>query len=42
MPIEEITPWKKIKINGRWLEEEQEVREGTVNAFQQLLSEELG
>ncbi|RVW48585.1 putative mitochondrial protein [Vitis vinifera] len=31
---------EKIKINGRWLEEEQEVREGVVNAFQQLLSEE--
>ncbi|RVW21954.1 putative mitochondrial protein [Vitis vinifera] len=26
----------KIKINGRWLEEEREVREGIVNAFQQL------
>ena len=32
---------EKIKINGRWLEEEQEVREGVVNVFQQLLSEEL-
>ena len=32
----------KIKINGGWLAEEQEVREGIVNAFQQLLSEELG
>ena len=31
---------EKIKINGRWLEDEQEVREGVVNAFQQLLSEE--
>ncbi|RVW33990.1 hypothetical protein CK203_100738 [Vitis vinifera] len=31
---------EKIKINGRWLEEEREVREGVVNAFQQLLSEE--
>ena len=31
---------EKIKINGRWLEEEEEVREGVVNAFQQLLSEE--
>ncbi|RVX19302.1 Transposon TX1 uncharacterized 149 kDa protein [Vitis vinifera] len=30
----------KIKINGRWLEEEREVREGIVNAFQQLLSED--
>ena len=32
----------KIKINGGWLADEQEVREGIVNAFQQLLSEELG
>ena len=31
---------EKIKINGRWLEEEREVREGVVNAFQQLLLEE--
>nr|CAN73960.1 hypothetical protein VITISV_023007 [Vitis vinifera] len=31
---------EKIKINGRWLEEEREVREGVVNAFQQLLSED--
>ncbi|RVW29925.1 LINE-1 retrotransposable element ORF2 protein [Vitis vinifera] len=30
----------KIKINGRWLEEEREVREGVVNAFQQLLSDD--
>ncbi|RVX09019.1 LINE-1 reverse transcriptase-like [Vitis vinifera] len=30
----------KIKINGRWLEEEGKVREGVVNAFQQLLSED--
>ncbi|RVX02656.1 Transposon TX1 uncharacterized 149 kDa protein [Vitis vinifera] len=30
----------KIKINGRWLEEEREVREGVVNAFQQLLSKD--
>ena len=29
----------KIKINGVWLSEEQEVREGVANAFQQLLSE---
>ena len=40
MPIEEITPWKKITINGRWLEKEREVREGVVNAFQQLLLDE--
>ena len=33
---------EKIKINGGWLEEEQEVREGIVNAFQRLLSEESG
>ena len=33
---------EKIKINGGWLEEEQEVREGLVNAFQRLLSEESG
>ena len=32
----------RIKINRVWLAEEHEVREGTVNAFQQLLSEELG
>ncbi|RVW19306.1 LINE-1 reverse transcriptase-like [Vitis vinifera] len=32
----------RIKINGVWLSEEQEVKEGIVNAFQQLLSEELG
>ena len=31
---------EKIKINGRWLEKEQEVRERVVNAFQQLFSEE--
>ena len=29
----------RIKINGVWLSEEQEVREGVANAFQQLLSE---
>ena len=32
----------RIKINRVWLAEEQEVREGIVNAFQQLLSEEPG
>ena len=32
----------RIKINGVWLSEEQEVKEGIVNAFQQLLSEESG
>ena len=29
----------RIKTNGVWLSEEQEVREGVANAFQQLLSE---
>ena len=32
----------RIKINKVWLTDEQEVREGIVNAFQQLLSEEPG
>ena len=32
----------RIKINGVELAEEQEVREGIVNAFQQQLLEELG
>ena len=32
----------RIKINGVWRIEEQEVREGIVNAFQQLLSEKPG
>ena len=31
-----------VKINGVWMTEEQEVREGIVNAFQHLLSEEPG
>ncbi|RVW24274.1 putative WD repeat-containing protein C2A9.03 [Vitis vinifera] len=31
----------KIKVNGEWLVEEQEVREGVVNSFQQLLSEDM-
>ena len=30
----------KIKINGVWLSEEQEVREGVANAYQQMLSED--
>ncbi|RVW49943.1 LINE-1 retrotransposable element ORF2 protein [Vitis vinifera] len=34
--------YQKIKINGVWLSEEQEVKEGIVNVFQQLLSEESG
>ncbi|RVW27976.1 hypothetical protein CK203_094127 [Vitis vinifera] len=34
--------YKKIKINGEWLSEEQEVREGIANAFHQLLSEDTG
>ncbi|RVX23153.1 hypothetical protein CK203_000909 [Vitis vinifera] len=32
----------RIKINGVWMTEEHEMREGIVNAFQHLLSEELG
>ena len=32
----------RIKINGVWLTKEQEVRQGIVNVFQQLFSEELG
>ena len=32
----------RIKINGEWLSEEQEVREGIANAFHQLLSEDTG
>ncbi|RVW86986.1 hypothetical protein CK203_043511 [Vitis vinifera] len=32
----------RIKVNGEWLVEEQEVREGVVNSFQQLLSEDMG
>ncbi|RVX23652.1 Transposon TX1 uncharacterized 149 kDa protein [Vitis vinifera] len=32
----------RIKINGEWLVEEQEVREGVVNSFQQLLTEDMG
>ncbi|RVW34155.1 Transposon TX1 uncharacterized 149 kDa protein [Vitis vinifera] len=32
----------RIMINGEWLTEDQEVREGIVNAFQILLSEEPG
>ena len=31
----------RIKINGVWLSEEQEVRVGVVNVYQQLLSENL-
>lgn len=33
---------ERIKIDGMWLIEEQEVRERVVNAFHQLLSEEPG
>ena len=29
----------KIKINGVWLSEEQDVREGVANAYQQMLLE---
>ena len=32
----------RVKINGEWLSEEQKVREGIVNAFQQLLLEDMG
>ena len=32
----------KVKINGEWFSEEQKVREGIANAFQQLLSEDMG
>ena len=42
MPTEETNSLDRIKINGVWRTEEQEVREGIVNAFLQLLSEEPG
>ena len=32
----------RIKINGGWLSKEQEMREGVVNAYQQMLSEDSG
>ena len=32
----------RVKIDGVWLLEEQEVREGIANAYQQMLSENLG
>ena len=32
----------RIKINGEWLLEEQEIREGIASAFHQLLSEDKG
>ena len=31
----------KIKVNGEWLVEEQEVREGVVNSFQQMFSKDM-
>ena len=31
----------RIKVNGEWLVEEQEVKEGIVNSFQQLLTENM-
>ena len=34
-----VSSLDRVKINGVWLSEEQEVREGVVNAFQQMLSE---
>ncbi|RVW33902.1 hypothetical protein CK203_082918 [Vitis vinifera] len=33
---------ERIKINGEWLLEEQEIREGIANAFQNMLSEDMG
>ncbi|RVW64056.1 hypothetical protein CK203_051078 [Vitis vinifera] len=33
---------ERIKINGEWLLEEQEIREGIANAFKNLLSEDTG
>ena len=33
---------ERIKINGEWLLEEQEIREGIANAFQSLFSEDMG
>ena len=32
----------RIKINGEWPSEEQEIREGIANVFHQLLSEDTG
>ena len=32
----------RIKINGEWLSEEQEIREGIANVFHQLLTEDMG
>ncbi|RVW78514.1 Transposon TX1 uncharacterized 149 kDa protein [Vitis vinifera] len=40
--LEEVHWRQKIMINGEWLTEDQEVREGIVTAFQNLLSEEPG
>ena len=31
----------RIKVNGEWLSEEQEVRKEIVNSFQQMLSEDM-
>nr|CAN72477.1 hypothetical protein VITISV_022513 [Vitis vinifera] len=33
---------ERIKINGEWLLEEQEIREGIASTFQSLLSEDMG
>ncbi|RVW46135.1 Transposon TX1 uncharacterized 149 kDa protein [Vitis vinifera] len=33
---------ERVKINGEWFLEEQEIREGIANAFKELLSEDLG
>ncbi|RVW78434.1 hypothetical protein CK203_051435 [Vitis vinifera] len=41
-PIEELISGNRIKINEVLLTEEQEVREGIANAYQQLLSDSSG
>ena len=33
---------ERIRINGEWLLEEQEIREGIANAFHNMLSEDMG
>ncbi|RVW49857.1 LINE-1 reverse transcriptase-like [Vitis vinifera] len=33
---------ERVKINGEWFLEEQEIREGIANAFKELLSEDMG
>ncbi|RVW25011.1 hypothetical protein CK203_114201 [Vitis vinifera] len=39
--IVETTYWTELRLMGEWLSEEQEVREGIVNTFQQMLSEDM-